>query len=36
MQIIPQGLTSTSLITFKIHSTNEQLTENKCTENVNV
>lgn len=30
MQNIPQGLTS--LTTLKIHSTNEQFTENKCTD----
>lgn len=34
MQTIPQGLPS--LTTFRIHSANEQLTENKCTDNVNV
>lgn len=34
MQNIPQGLTS--ITTFRIHSANEELMENKCTDNVNV
>lgn len=34
MQNIPQGLTS--ITTFRIHSANEELMENKYTDNVNV